>query len=308
MMQLAVARWATFLEEVKKAGASIIWTAHNLWPHEYNFPELEAQARRLLVASADHVVVHCERAGTALQNAFGKARRLSVIRHPCFEVEVSLRPRGERTRRDEGLILLAFGAVRAYKNLEFLAETFRRCGTPADRLIIAGAPHQSYDLTILRANCAFDARISLYDQEIPDGQLGPLFDAVDVVVFGYAQILSSGAVALAQSYGKPVIAPRLGCMVEVIPSDAGELYTPGCPNSFAAALARIRTRHLDRLGAHGRWLVSQETPYSFAAKLQSIYAELASSQLGESTARWAELASRENSAQLRTHIGPCCCS
>jgi len=44
----------------------------------------------------------------------------------------------------------------------------------------------------------------------------PLFHhACDCVVFNYRQILTSGGVALAKSYGKPIIAPRLGCLHEL---------------------------------------------------------------------------------------------
>jgi glycosyltransferase involved in cell wall biosynthesis len=266
--------WRRLLDDIRAAGAHIVWTVHNVWPHERSFPELDREARRLLVERADHLITHGEYAAAAVIRNFGQPRALSVIPHPCYEIEHA----DDATRRAgpaAGLTLLAFGMLRAYKNLEFVVTCFRRSAGDLDRLVIAGARHDSYDTSALRTLCAEDRRIHFIERDVSNDELRDLCAGADAVVFGYTEIASSGTVALAQSLGKPVVAPRVGCIAEMVPDDVGELYDAGSSASFAQAIERLRGRDLERMGSAARDLIRRQTPATFARTLFSIYAGLA---------------------------------
>ena len=51
-------------------------------------------------------------------------------------------------------------------------------------------------------------------------------NAADVVVLPYREILTSGAIILAMSFGKPIIAPKIGCIPDYIDDNGGFLYNP----------------------------------------------------------------------------------
>jgi beta-1,4-mannosyltransferase len=270
-----LAEWLEFLSLAHKARCPIVWTAHNVWPHDHVPTELHTVARKALVAAAGHVIAHCNCAAEEISTNFGTPRKLSIIPHPCYEVD----PRPEnpatpRVRGSSGLSFLCVGALRGYKNLEFLANAFSAFATDHDCLVIAGPPHSSHDASPLRAICLRDRRIRLEERQLSEPELHRMLADTDVVVVGYSRITSAGAVILAHSHGKPVVAPRLGCLTEWVTNDTGEVYEPNSPESFGEAIARIRLRDLATLGANAKAVAMRETPCTFAQKLHAIYANL----------------------------------
>jgi glycosyltransferase involved in cell wall biosynthesis len=60
--------------------------------------------------------------------------------------------------------------------------------------------------------------------------------AADAVVLPFREILSSSSAALAMAFGRPVMAPRAGNIVEMLGEDGGILYDPADPAGLATAL------------------------------------------------------------------------
>ena len=69
-------------------------------------------------------------------------------------------------------------------------------------------------------------------------------NACDVVVFPYQEILTSGAVFLAMSFKKACIAPRQGCLGEVLNENGAFLYDSDCENGLFQSLeSAIKNNH-----------------------------------------------------------------
>lgn len=269
-----LSEWFDFLAQAQAARCPLVWTAHNVWPHDHTHAEVHRAARSALVSRAAHVITHSESAAEGLLENFGRPRRLSVLAHPCYVIEKNLGQRRPQ-RVHSGLHMLALGALRRYKNLEFLAEAFTASGRRDDCLLIAGPSHASYDPARLRALCSRDSRIRLEEGTVPETELESLLAWADVLVFAYLQISSSGTVILAQSYGKPVIAPMVGCLPEWVSPDTGELFASQSISAFQAALERLRQRDLEHIGAAARAQALRMTPSGFAQKVYRIYEEAA---------------------------------
>ena len=63
------------------------------------------------------------------------------------------------------------------------------------------------------------------------------FNTIDVVVLLYKKILTSGLVLNALSFGRPVIAPRVGMIEEIIvESENGFLYETGDIDALTKAM------------------------------------------------------------------------
>ena len=64
--------------------------------------------------------------------------------------------------------------------------------------------------------------------------------ATNVVVLPFLATMSSGTVTLALSESRPVIAPNMGCLPEVILPGGGLLYDPNRSGALLEAMQEIR--------------------------------------------------------------------
>jgi len=60
--------------------------------------------------------------------------------------------------------------------------------------------------------------------------------ACDVLVTPYNEVLSSGSAILGLSFGRPVIAPAIGCLKDLIVEGCGFLYDPSQPDGLQDAM------------------------------------------------------------------------
>jgi glycosyltransferase involved in cell wall biosynthesis len=141
---------------------------------------------------------------------------------------------------DSEYVYLYFGAIRSYKGLENLLQTFKTL--PSGRLIIAGKPHDSVIEWLLRQWAGKDPRISLHLSFIPDEKVTSFFECADSVVLPFSDVLTSGSVILALSMGRPVIATALGCLPELISDRFGLLFDTDSPDGLRKAMIDIRLR------------------------------------------------------------------
>ena len=238
------------------AGKRLVWTIHNLQSHEARHPRLEHWVARRMARHVDVMIVHCERArGDAARHLGIPVDRIISIDHGHF---IGLYPntvdRREARERlgiapDEA-VLLFFGNIRPYKGLDDLVRCFKATSEPRIRLVIAGRPVDDDAARQTREICDGDPRILLKAGFVPDDDLQIYFNACDVTVFPYRNILASGAVILAMSFGRACIAPSLGCIPGVLEKRSNFLYDPGQPDGLAEALGRaLSSRHeLARMG------------------------------------------------------------
>ena len=219
---------------LRALGMQLVWTVHNIQNHERYQVRLERAVARLVGRLASAIVVHCHQAKREVlkQLAPGAANKISVIPHGNF---VGHYPndigRGESRRRlgiDSGdVVFLLFGSLRDYKCVPDLITTFRSLAAPRARLIIAGAAQSQEGGASLRRMADRDHRVGLYTGFVPDEKVQVFMNASDVVVIPYRAILMSSVAMLALSFGRPVVAPRKGCLPEVLDGSCAFLYGGG---------------------------------------------------------------------------------
>jgi glycosyltransferase involved in cell wall biosynthesis len=226
----------------RSLGYNIVWTVHNLFPHERPDPYLVDYLARLALAQlATNVIVHCQHGHDTLCKTFRRHRNVHVIKHAAY---VGFYP--DTISRQQARLLLGLsldqrvflfvGNLRVYKGLDSLIEAFRQIPNTKATLIIAGKPWTALVETHLLNMAQGDNRIVVHPTYVPDSELQNYFKAADVAVLPYNRILSSGSVLLAMSFGCPVIVPALGCIPEIVPSDAGILYDTSDHDGLLGAL------------------------------------------------------------------------
>ena len=258
-----IAKGLRFLLELallKLMGIKVVWTVHNLLQHERQHPRLELLFTRIAVRLYDHLIVHCETAKEAVIKTYRLSqtfkKKISVIPHGnylgCYENSISRSVARERLGfQDEHIVFLYIGQIRPYKGVPLLMDTFLNLRDPRARLLIAGKPATDQLKEEIEERAQRDSRIILRLTFIPDNEVQLYLNAADVVVLPYRDILTSGAAILAMSFGRPVIAPRLGCMVETIDEGkGGYLYDPKQEGDLFRAMQEALKADLAAMGKY----------------------------------------------------------
>jgi glycosyltransferase involved in cell wall biosynthesis len=264
------ARLIAALMWLRARGVTVIWTVHNLAPHEPLQPRLERWLGWIVSRISHALVAHSLYARTRIAESWGCPEKVAVIPHGNY---VGLFDPGQGTREqlrqargipDGAYVFLAFGQVRGYKRLTDLVSAFRALGRDDVRLLIVGKPVGSDVAARLREAAAADARVLLDLREVPDGEVAGLHRCADAAVLAYRDVFSSGALLLALSFGLPVVAPDVGTAAELVGTEAGELFAPGGLTVALAAAVRAdpaaRTEAAAAVAARYGWdLVGTET-------------------------------------------------
>ena len=240
-----VERLRAGLARFRDEGGRLIWTVHNALPHESRFPALEPDVCAAIVERADAVHVMCEATTAAVAPWYElPANRVTVIPHPSYlGVYPNYVSRTEARARlgfgPEHTVLAVVGGIRRYKALMPLLDAFdaARSRNRSLRLVIAGRPIRFGDLDALRERTDAHPAVMLRLGGIPLRDIQLYLNAADALVLPHRATLNSGLVALAHSFGRPVIAPETGCIASQVTAGTGRLVAPGDPQALVDALS-----------------------------------------------------------------------
>jgi len=246
-------RFISFFALTRLCGIRLLWTAHNLYPHDRNkIAVLDWLGRKILVSLSYRIFAHGKSAALAVTQEFpGVHGKLVIIPHGnwvgFYENECSRATARARLEIPaDQFVFLFVGMWKAYKNLEYLIRCFQDGPFGGAALWIAG-PFQEAEY-YARVKAQVDRkpqRIRLESRFIPNDELQYYFSASNVVVLPYTEILTSGGAMLAISFGRPVIAPRLGHLQDAISPECGVLYDPSDPEGLSRAMREIQGRSFD---------------------------------------------------------------
>jgi glycosyltransferase involved in cell wall biosynthesis len=268
---------------LKLLGVRVVWTVHNLWHHDSANPRLEVFFARFLARWADAVIVHSERARAEALRLLriADAARVHVIPHGSFAAYFPNGITRSQAREDLGIepdraVFLFLGLIRPYKGVVELVEAFKALQRDDALLIVAGrAPRPEWAREV-EAACAQHSGVRLQLGFVPHEAVQLYMNAADVIVAPYRRVLTSGSVITAMSFGRPVVAPALGCIPDTVDADGAFLYPADAPDGLVGALRSALRARADwaRMGAHNRALVDKLDWDRIAQETRSLYARL----------------------------------
>ena len=222
-------------------GYRLVWTIHNILPHESETPFFDKFFRFLLVRYCDGIIGHCEHALIEVQKRFGRAKKTIVIPHGNYNSYYPDKPKRAYARQRLGLpekdfVLLMFGLLREYKGTVELIEALCKI---KQKVILIVAGKGSIAQSIQRKAVKNNIDLRLYCYYIPDEDVPVFFAAADAMVAPYKTILTSGAIILGISMGLPIVAPTSGCIPELLDHDTGILYNPSDSDGLTCALTYL---------------------------------------------------------------------
>lgn len=226
-------RYVTFLwrlTRILKRNIPVVWTIHEIDNHDSFHPYLEFLGTRFLSRRVDAIIVHGNEAKRLVAERFqiSNPALIYVIPHghyiESYEKNISREAaRASLGLSPENLVLLFFGHLRPYKGIPEMVAAFKKIDAPNARLVIAGLPINKAMEDEIGHAVAGDPRIKFQPGRVHEDKVQVYMHACDLVVLPYRRILTSGAAVLAMSFGKACIAPRAGCVTDMM-DDTGTIF------------------------------------------------------------------------------------
>ncbi|HJV66353.1 MAG TPA: glycosyltransferase [Geomonas sp.] len=240
------------LRDFRKKGIQVVVLCINVFEHEDN--ALKRALTRLVLTQVDRMVVHSGKEKEQLAALNPKA---TVKEHllPLFEYhQVPQAPRAGR------LNLLFFGFVRPYKGLDTLLQALALLKGRDLHLTVAGEFWKDKDDYLqLIERLGIAGRVEMVDRYVSEEEMTGYFSAADLVVLPYKRSITSGVIATAYGYGKPVLATRVGGFHEVVQDGVtGKLVPPDDPQALAdGILWFLENQGIDFAGNIDRFTASK---------------------------------------------------
>lgn len=247
IMLLASQAWfVLWLRSCLFLGLRIIWTAHNVLPHDQVFAD-DVAMRRTLVSTCDLVIAHSRASLSELEEIGAAPKRAVVIPHGPFTPNCELSSLRQVGSDGSPYRFVFVGQLKAYKGVNDLLDAFEALSREEKcHLTIAG---KCVDPTLLARLSNFaerdDITIVVGPEWLPDAAVSNLLSASDIVVLPFKKITTSGSAILALSHGRPIIIPDAQTISD-IPERAALRYdgTVAGLTSAMAAMAAMEPTEL----------------------------------------------------------------
>jgi beta-1,4-mannosyltransferase len=251
-----------FLRLARSLGLQRVWTVHNLPPHELQIADLAGLW--LLAREIDTFVCHSGDVASRLRRWLRPPRSSAIVlmRHGNYDGAYPPPRDPEGFARSYAVpltkpIVTVLGLLRAYKGIDVAVRAARMLRNSV-HLVIAGRPFG--DVSEIRREVARSAgHVTLIDDRLSDQDVSNLLHLSDVIWLPYRRVSSSGALLLALTASRGVIASDLPFIREALTGveDAGRLVPTSDPSALAAATRAYLAVPPQRRSAAARRLADQ---------------------------------------------------
>lgn len=207
-------------------GGKIIWTIHNLNPHDKKYISLHRRIHKWMAKKATVLHVHSLSSVEIVSKTYEVSKeKIVILKHPFFPSEILdkkeaqqkfLAAYGEGKPALTDLTFLIFGGISEYKGIREIIDILISKKEPF-HLIIAGYVKKGqeplHDFILQKSK--EDDRILYIPTFIPENHYPFLLSSADVCLFNYDEILTSGGIEMALAYQRDIIAPAKGGIIDV---------------------------------------------------------------------------------------------
>jgi glycosyltransferase involved in cell wall biosynthesis len=241
------------MKQAQARGIRVVYTVHNALPYS-DRRELVRLAYRKLYRQADALIVLSRFVGQQLLEWVDDsvADKIHVIEHGVLELDSPL-PERDHARRQLRLepdaeVVMFAGRISAYKGIADLIDAvgIARRDRPRLRLIIAGDPEDSfqpYQAQIERLGLS--AITQAHPRFVSEEFKSTLYAAADLAMLPHREASQSGMGLEALAVGKPIVATRVGGLLDLVVENVNGY---GVPVSDPTAMAGAMTRFFSQSG------------------------------------------------------------
>jgi beta-1,4-mannosyltransferase len=257
---------------MRARGIRVVWTVHNLLPHETRYRRLELWLSKCVARRADVVIAHSAHCARLVESTYG-IEDVRVAYHPHFMDHYAPPTRTREEMRaelgvpEDAHTFLAFGQIRAYKQIPQLVLALKETGRVDLHLLIVGQCRSPAVRHEIDSAINGEKRVTVRYEFVPDDIVTDIHAAADVAVLNYRDVFSSSALMLALSCGIPVIAPAKSTATEVADPPVVQSYAPG-------GLADALIRSASTPGPSAEVVLAVAAEYTWTALAEPVLGEL----------------------------------
>jgi beta-1,4-mannosyltransferase len=260
---LDVAAVSGLLWLARRRGAALVWTGHDLEPHELYRPRLWRAYNSFFISQVDLLISFSNGATSLLIERHSRLAGVPavVVPHGHYRDYYTAPPKAAILRKELKLdhrpVLLCFGLIRPYKNLPDIIRAWRQLPEPRPQLVIAGRPMDSEIAEAIKKEAGDSKDVHLLLRFIHGDEVPTIFAIADVVLMPYMarSALNSGVAHLALSLSRPAVLKDTPASQNLRDAFGGEWVwlCDGTPEDTlrtalaAAAVTRPETLDLDAI-------------------------------------------------------------
>jgi glycosyltransferase involved in cell wall biosynthesis len=235
----------------KLRGARLVWTVHNIRPHDPRLPpEVSRWLYLLWLALTDGLIYLSESSKQDFEHLYPNARLMpsAVVPHGHYRPMVKEFLERDEARRLMGLssssfIVAVLGMIRPYKGIAELIRNFRDIAGEHDHLLVAGDANVPSEGDLVRRLAEGDERITLEIGYLAESDYQAMLSAANVIVLPYLEVTNSGAAIYALSMNRPVVAPSKRLFKELAGQVGDEwvrMYETLTPENLSEAIDYVK--------------------------------------------------------------------
>lgn len=198
-------------------GCKVVWTPHNIRPHDLPYPRLHRFIRRFFANQVNWIRLFSKRSLNAAslellqpESKFRIVPEGSYLGYYPEEISGESSLNSELGIPDNNKILLYLGLIKPYKELLELVSLFQENKFQGVSLLICGkSMNESYYQKICDKSEGNNS-ILIKEGFVPEEKLPDYYKMADAVILPFRKIENSGSVIMAMGYKKAVIAPDMG--------------------------------------------------------------------------------------------------
>lgn len=235
------------LDQLRDNGVNVIWTVHNVYPHDAVHIDLELEIQQRISDAANIVHIMSKSTIDAMDGYVSlDPGKVLIAPHPSYKgayVDVVTK---EEARAMLGLgpdevVFLLFGAIKAYKGLDRLLDAIDALSLQSPdlrfRVVVAGGADGTEDVKRFVDRALVHPHVLIESNKIPNDRAQYFLRAADVGLVNYERTLNSGAALLYGTFGLPVVAADTPTFREGLDGKSTVFVGDGSAEAFAVAMA-----------------------------------------------------------------------
>ncbi|MCZ8519316.1 MULTISPECIES: glycosyltransferase [Paenibacillus] len=258
---------------LRMKGVVLIWTIHNLYPHQHKFPRLEKLVRKTFIMLCSKCVTASHFIKKQVVEVFGaNPDKIAVIPHGHYQGVYQHQGKNYREVYgipEDGYVYLFIGAIKPYKGVQQLVESFNRIKSENTYLVIAGKPTKDMEEYLSRYQGQHQIILDL--RFVPDEEVADIISMCDSFVLPFQEITTSGSAILALSFKKPIVIPKTPFVDEYFTPEIASIYDPQKGELLETAMEQVRRVEADKVEPVYEQILARLDWKNIALQLSEIY-------------------------------------
>lgn len=231
----------------------IVWTPHNIIPHDAKYIRLHQICRRYLAKNSLWIrLFSSESVIVFSKELMVPETRFRIVPEGSFIHVYENKIEREEARKILNVdpskkVLLYFGMIRRYKGVKELIEIFDDLKLENTLLLVVGNARDKNYVTDINLKASNNKDIKIVSEFIPNDAVQIYFNAADVVVLPFSKIENSGTVILSMGFKKPIVAPNMGTVKWRLQYQNDLLYTKNI-REVLVEIGNYTAVELERMG------------------------------------------------------------